>query len=194
MDYGPGDVRFFDRLARLYDLAMPRARSTQLHAALAQAERPVERLLDVGGGPGRAAAVLDARQRVVVDVSRGMLQVARRRGLGVVQGDAGRLPVPDGSADAVTIVDALHHMPEQGRALAEAWRALAPGGVLVVVEFDPGTLLGRGVVLGERLVGFGSTFHGPDDLARHLDDVGFRTTVVDRGFVYTLAAVKPGDQ
>jgi ubiquinone/menaquinone biosynthesis C-methylase UbiE len=194
MDYGPGDARFFDSLARLYDLGMPRARSRHLDVGLSMAERPVERVLDVGGGTGRAAVELDAAERVVVDAARGMLTRARDRGLDTVQGDARRLPVTDESADAVTVVDALHHLPEQRRVFREAWRVLAPGGVLVVRDFDPDTLLGRGLVLAEDVVGFGSTFTGPDDLARALDDAGFRTTVPDRGFGYTVAGVKPGEK
>ena len=55
-----GDVATFDRFARAYDLLMPSARRSKLDAALARAERPVERLVDVGGGPGRAARATDA--------------------------------------------------------------------------------------------------------------------------------------
>ncbi|MFC5366693.1 class I SAM-dependent methyltransferase [Salinirubrum litoreum] len=194
MDYGPGDTRFFDRLARLYDLGMPRARKRHLDVGLSLAERPVGRVLDVGGGTGRAAVELDAAERIVVDAARGMLTRARDRGLDTVQGDARRLPVADQSADAVTIVDAFHHLPDQRRVVREAWRVLAPGGVLVVRDFDPDTLLGRGLVLAEDVVGFDSTFTGPDDLAAFLGDAGFRTAVPDRGFGYTVAGVKPGSK
>lgn len=194
MDYGPGDTRFFDRLARLYDLGMPRARRRHLDVGLSMAERPVGRVLDVGGGTGRATVELDVAERVVVDAARGMVARARDRGLDAVQGDARRLPVADESTDAVTVVDAFHHLPEQRRVLREAWRVLAPGGVLVIRDFDPDTLLGRGLELAEDAVGFGSTFTGPDDLARALDDVGFRSSVPDRGFGYTVAGVKPGEK
>ncbi|PHQ47741.1 methyltransferase type 11, partial [Halorubrum sp. C3] len=54
--YGIGDVGFFDRVAPLYDLAMPPADGEALAAGLDHAARPIERLLDVGGGSGRAAA------------------------------------------------------------------------------------------------------------------------------------------
>jgi demethylmenaquinone methyltransferase/2-methoxy-6-polyprenyl-1,4-benzoquinol methylase len=194
MDHGPGDTRFFDRLARLYDLGMPRARKRHLDVGLSLAERPVGRVLDVGGGTGRATIELDAAERIVVDAARGMLQRARDRGLDTVQGDARRLPVTDGSADAVTVVDAFHHLPAQRQVVRDAWRVLAPGGVLVIRDFDPDTLLGRGLVLAEAAVGFDSVFTGPDDLAAFVASEGFRSAVPDRGFGYTVAGVKPGDQ
>ncbi|OYR45633.1 methyltransferase type 11, partial [Halorubrum sp. Ea8] len=51
--YGLGDVRFFDRVAPLYDRVMPPANGEALAAGLAHATRPIDRLLDVGGGSGR---------------------------------------------------------------------------------------------------------------------------------------------
>mgnify|MGYP000356768839 CR=1 FL=1 len=57
--HGPGDVRFFDRFASAYDLLMPPANADALAAGLQFADRPVERLLDVAGGSGRATVALD---------------------------------------------------------------------------------------------------------------------------------------
>jgi demethylmenaquinone methyltransferase/2-methoxy-6-polyprenyl-1,4-benzoquinol methylase len=190
--HGVGDVRFFDRVSRLYDLVMPSAQRGVLLDGLSRAERPVRRVLDVGGGSGRAAVALDApdRQVTVVDVSRGMLSRARGRGLSSVQGDARRLPVADASVDAVTVVDAFHHMPDQRTVLADVARVLAPGGVVVIREFDPETLLGRVVEVTEEAVGMGSLFTGPDDLARAVDRVGLDARVLDRGFGYTVVGVK----
>lgn len=190
--HGVGDVHFFDRVARLYDFVMPSVQRDALLDGLSRAERPVRHVVDAGGGSGRAASALVApdRQVTVVDVSDGMLARARGRGLDCVQGDAGRLPLADESVDAVTVVDALHHMPEQTTVLAEAGRVLAPGGVLVIREFDPGTALGRVVELAEEAVGMGSLFTGPDDLARAVEQVGLDTRVLDRGFGYTVVGVK----
>lgn len=192
--FGPGDVGFFDRIAPVYDATAPSPDESSLRAAFARADRPVECVLDVAGGTGRVAAAVDAERRAVVDASLPMLRRARDRGLECLAGDAGRLPVRDGAVDAVVIADALHHLPNQRAAVEEAVRALAPGGVLVVFEFDPDTLRGRGLALFERAVGMGSTFTPAADLARFLGRAGLDATVVEGGFDYAVAGVKRGSQ
>ena len=203
--HGLGDVRFFDQLAGLYDVVMPAADRNALEAGLARAEGSVDRLLDVGGGTGRATIAVDVAERVVLDVSRGMLRRARRRGvdrsgrwrlrstdkhaigpLSAVQGDGSRMPIADDGVDAVIVVDAFHHMPAQRTVLAEARRVLRPGGVLVVREFDPTHPLGWLLARGERLIGMDSTFHSPATLAAMASEAGFSVSVLDAGFEYTM--------
>lgn len=94
-------------------------------------------LLDVGGGTGNYARVLaeDGWPAVVVDRSPHMLAVAAGKGLAVAQGDASELPVADGAAGAVVLVSMLHHVPDWERAVAEARRAVAPGGTVAVMGF-----------------------------------------------------------
>ncbi|WP_435074656.1 class I SAM-dependent methyltransferase [Halorubrum sp. HHNYT27] len=192
--HGLGDVGFFDRMAPLYDRVMPPANGEALAAGLAHATRPIDRLLDVGGGSGRAAAALTGPEITVVDASLGMLDRARGvRGLSAVAGDAGRLPFRDASVDAVMIVDAFHHLPDQEAALREAARVLAPGGALVIREFDPDHPLGRALVAAENAIRMTSQFKTPRNLAAALDDAGFDPRIVDRGFGYTVAGVRRED-
>lgn len=216
------DVTAFDRLARLYDLAMPAADPDVLARGLAYADGDLDRVLDVGGGTGRAARVLgeavrrsEATRRpgrsgssppetdqttrraeprpFVVDAARGMLRTASAAGVEGVQGDAGTLPVYDGAVDAVVIVDALHHFPTADREIAEAARVLRPGGALVIREFDPTTLRGRALSALERAVGFDSTFYAATDLLDLVEDAGLASFLPDRGFDYTVVGVKRGD-
>ena len=184
-----GDVGRFDRFARAYDLVMPRARVGKLQAGLAVADRDITRVLDVGGGPGRAIRRLDLAERTVVDAAPGMVRRARGHGLGAVLGDAGRLPIRADSVDAVLIVDALHHMGQVDAVLAEATRVLRPGGVLVVREFDPSTLRGGALVAAERLVGFDSVFFEPTALGDRMRTAGLTPKLVEEGFGYTLAGI-----
>jgi demethylmenaquinone methyltransferase/2-methoxy-6-polyprenyl-1,4-benzoquinol methylase len=183
-----GDVDAFHRYARAYDYLMIPADPDPIERGLAVADRPVERVLDVGGGTGRVSRVLDA-ETIVVDAARGMCSAARERADAVVQGDARALPFADASADAVVVVDALHHMADIGDVFAAVHRVLRPGGVCVVREFDPSTLRGRGLVIGERLVGFDSQFYTPAAVRERLQRAGFDATVTDRGFTYTVAGV-----
>lgn len=181
------DVRAFDTFAPAYDLFMPSADAVALRKGLACADRDVDRVVEVGGGTGRAAREVDA---AVLDPARGMLERARHRGLETVQGTADWLPLADGSVDAVLMVDALHHFPDHERCLAEAARVLAPGGVLVVCEFDRSTRRGRLTVLWERLLGFDSTFYTAAELADAVDAAGLAARPVEYGFEMTVVGVK----
>lgn len=193
--FGRGDVRFFDSVARAYDLFMPSSSTIELQAGFDHAARPVGRVLDLAGGTGRVATALrsDGYDPLVADVSQGMLRRARIRNLRVVRADAATLPLPDDSVDAVVVVDAYHHLPDQAAALAEATRVVVPGGVVVVRDFDPTTLRGRGVEAFEHLVGMGSRFASADELAAAMSRAGLRSRVLERGFVATVVGVVPTD-
>ena len=191
--FGPGDVRFFDRLARLYDVAMPPARVGPFRDAFAFADRPIGRVLDLAGGTGRASRGLRKAgiDPVVVDASAGMLERARESGHEVIRGDAGRLPVGDDAVDAAVVVDALHHLPDPAAGLPEAARVVRPGGVVVVQEFHPRGLRGRSLVAAERLVGFDSTFWTPAELCESLAAAGFDARIVRDGFEYVVVGRIP---
>lgn len=185
-----GDRWFFDRVARLYDRLMPAARAGPLRAGLAEADGPLEVVLDVGGGTGRAAAAIDAPGRVVVDPSRGMLARVRPP-LAAVRGDASALPVADEAVDAVVVVDAFHHLPHQREAVAEALRVLRPGGVLLVRDFNRATVRGRLLELAEHAIRLRSTFRSAAELESLLDAAGFDTARPHDGFACTVVGRKP---
>lgn len=186
-----GDLWFFDRVAPAYDRFMFGADADALRAGFAVADRPVRRVADVAGGTGRALAAVAPEEGLVVDASLPMLRRAHDRGIASAAGDAGRLPLADESVDAVTVVDAFHHLPDPDAALAEAARVLRPGGVVVLREFDPSTLRGRAIELMEHLVRFDSTFLTPAEAVDRLEAAGLAASVPDRGWGYTAAGVKP---
>jgi ubiquinone/menaquinone biosynthesis C-methylase UbiE len=53
----------------------------------------------------------------------------------IVETDANAVPAPDGSVDRVVMVDVLHHLYDQPKALNEVVRLLRPGGLFVVVDW-----------------------------------------------------------
>lgn len=102
-------------------------------------------ILDLGTGSGLLLPALLARaDRVIaVDASTTMLALARA-GAGAEAhrcdfrlGDLEHLPVADGEADAVVACMVLHHLSRPANALAEAWRALAAGGQIAVLDLAP---------------------------------------------------------
>ena len=88
-------------------------------------------LLDVAGGTGNYAAALAAEgfRPTVLDASEGMLaRVATKIGPGrAVAGDATGLPFPNGSFDAVTMINAIHLIDDPAAAMAETRRVIRDG-------------------------------------------------------------------
>lgn len=101
-------------------------------------------LLDVGCGQGKSFRLLrDAFQPIrtlgldadphSIDLSRAE---AAREGINVelFTADCAQIPLPDASVDIVFCHQTFHHLVEQDRALAEFWRVLKPGGLLLFAE------------------------------------------------------------
>ncbi len=117
-------------------------RSTRL-AALGVS--PGSRVLDAGTGFGRHAFDLARHGARVVALDQADKEVVGTRDtftamvttgeipadcyLGVLRGDATRLPFADGSFDAVITSEVLEHIPDDTGAIAELVRVLRPGGV-----------------------------------------------------------------
>jgi SAM-dependent methyltransferase len=97
-------------------------------------------LLEIGPGPGAATEWLRHRVRRLValeldsDAAEALGKRFAETNVEAVTGDATALPYPDGSFDSVGMFTMLHHVPTpalQNAILAEALRALRPGGVLI---------------------------------------------------------------
>ena len=88
---------------------------------------------DVGCGSGRYVGVLRrAGARVIgIDLSVGML-AGVPDATPLIAADSQSLPLVDSSFDVVMMMHMLYHVPEPARAVAEAARALRPGGTLLV--------------------------------------------------------------
>lgn len=115
---------------------------------------PDARVLEIGAGTGAVTRHLATQPNVAeavgLDPSPVLLERARQLGAGVpglsfVQGSAHELPFADGDFDVLVFHTTLCHLSHPGRALAEAFRVLAPGGWLAVFDGDyASTTLGTG--------------------------------------------------
>jgi SAM-dependent methyltransferase len=98
-----------------------------------------QQILDVACGTGivarTAASRVGAINVVGVDLNEAMLKVARRVCPDVrwQQGDAGALPLPDASFDAVLCQMALMFFPDRAGALREMRRVAAPDGTVAIL-------------------------------------------------------------
>lgn len=108
--------------------------------------RVVDLLIDLGTGTGRMLELLKDhyRRAIGIDASREMIAVARAKlasaGIGHAQvrlGDLADLDGSTGRADIIVIHQVLHYFDDPGRAIAQARRALKPGGEMLIVDFAP---------------------------------------------------------
>ena len=95
-------------------------------------------VLEVGCGTGLILERLQrvARRAVGVDLSPGMLEHAKARGLEVQEGDATALPFDDASFDVTCSFKVLAHVPDLAKALAEMARVTRPGGAVVAELYN----------------------------------------------------------
>jgi ubiquinone/menaquinone biosynthesis C-methylase UbiE len=100
------------------------------------------RVLEAGCGTGLILERLARRADSAwgVDLSPGMVRVAKQRGLRVVLGSVTDLPFADRSFDLVCSFKVLAHVPDIGRALSELARVTRPGGQMVLEFYNPWSL------------------------------------------------------
>ena len=166
------------------------------------------RLLDIACGTGRTLRQLATAHPALrfhgVDLSPYYVQAARRllADVGEVSlavENAEQLPYADATFDVATSVYLFHELPRNARrnVIAEAWRVLKPGGLLVIEDSaQPSESPGLAVVLGN----FSRDFHEPfyqdylaDDLGELLAAQGFAVEAVEAHLVAKVViARKPG--
>lgn len=108
-----------------------------------------EKVLDLAGGTGDLSALFRARVGqdglvVLSDINAAMLQRGRDRmldegatgNIGYVQIDAEQIPFPDDTFDCISIAFGLRNVTRKESALRSMYRALKPGGRLIILEFS----------------------------------------------------------
>ena len=97
--------------------------------------------LEIGVGSGRFAAPLGIK--LGIEPSRAMGDIARKRGIEVVEGVAEALPFDDASLDFALMVTTICFVDNAELALKETCRVLKPGGCLVIGLIDKESPLGK---------------------------------------------------
>ncbi|TBR39804.1 MULTISPECIES: class I SAM-dependent methyltransferase [Dyella] len=101
-------------------------------------------LVDVGCGQGRSFKGLTTAfapdKLIGLDADPHSIELSRAEaaleniGVELMVADCANIQLPDASADIVFCHQTFHHLVEQERALAEFWRILKPGGLLLFAE------------------------------------------------------------
>ncbi|HUQ67646.1 MAG TPA: bifunctional demethylmenaquinone methyltransferase/2-methoxy-6-polyprenyl-1,4-benzoquinol methylase UbiE [Flavitalea sp.] len=116
---------------------------------LSKLSTPVpKRLLDVATGTGdvaiMAARILKPDKIIAIDISEGMLEIARKKitklllnnKIEVLKGDSEAINSENDSFDAVTVAFGVRNFENLEKGLSEILRVLRPGGRLVILEFS----------------------------------------------------------
>jgi GT2 family glycosyltransferase/SAM-dependent methyltransferase len=96
---------------------------------------PVQQILEVGGGRSGLTSLLYPSAYITnIDLNSEYASAPcnQRAGVHFVCGDATDLPFADETFDAVTMFDLVEHVPNDRRAIREAFRVLRPRGFLIV--------------------------------------------------------------
>ena len=105
-------------------------------------------VIDVGCGWGRSLGKLNDRfapgRLIGFDIAPKMVQAAAHEVAGlrtasgqaaeIVQASSAALPLPDASVDLLLCHQTFHHLVDQDAAIAEFFRVLKPGGILLFAE------------------------------------------------------------
>ncbi|MCC5875287.1 MAG: metalloregulator ArsR/SmtB family transcription factor [Candidatus Sumerlaeia bacterium] len=141
-----GNGSFFDQLANQWDTLRDVLYGENLGRVVLRSLLPPDlTVADIGTGTGYVLHLFGNRagRLIAVDNSEAMLNVAREKaraaGLDNVEFKLADVttapPLEPQSADVITIIQVLHHLPDPREALANAAAGLKPGGVLIVSDF-----------------------------------------------------------
>jgi SAM-dependent methyltransferase len=132
----PWAERGFDRGAEAYERGRPGYAPDAVSFLFERLRLAAGRtVVDLGAGTGKLSRLLVASGARVIAVEpvRAMRELIVSEAIEVVAGTAEEVPLPAGSADAVTVAQAFHWFRAE-QTLAEVHRVLRPGGAIAVVR------------------------------------------------------------
>jgi ubiquinone/menaquinone biosynthesis C-methylase UbiE len=134
---------FFDEMAGRFGREYVPGRSWQgLSEALLKLMPPMV-IADLGAGEGTFSLLLAQRAKRVIAVDNSIKMIeygadlAQKQGVKALEyrlGDLEKLPIAAAEVDLAFFSQSLHHALHPGRAIAEAWRILKPGGRIAVLD------------------------------------------------------------
>lgn len=138
--------------------------------------------VEIGVGTGRFADSLGIN--IGVEPSSKMAEMARERGINVIQGVAEELPLDDAQFDYVLLVTTICFLDDIERTFSEVCRVLRQGGFIIIGFIDSNCHLAKSIQLRKDKTVFfrDAAFYSVDEVIALLKEAGFK----DFTFVQTL--------
>ncbi|WP_232460849.1 class I SAM-dependent methyltransferase [Thermococcus gorgonarius] len=145
---------------------------------------------EIGVGTGRFAAPLGIK--LGVEPSKAMAEIARKRGIEVIEGVAENLPFPDESLDYLLMVTTICFVDDPEKALREAYRVLKPGGALIIGFVDRNSPIGRYYEehREESVFYRDARFFSTEELLELLKKIGFKKFEIVQTLFHKLDEIK----
>jgi ArsR family transcriptional regulator len=169
---------YFDQVAGRFDRSYGPGRSWQAFGQLLLRILPPLTVADLGSGEGLLSELLARRCKkvIAVDNSEKMVEFgarkAKKNGLNNLEFRLGDLETPPIAAETVDLVilsQALHHAEKPDDAIKAAFKLLAPGGQVLILDLLRHKFERAHELYGDRWLGFAES-----DLQRWLEDAGFK--------------------
>jgi SAM-dependent methyltransferase len=187
--------RWFEKNRRVYEAEL---RAVAIGIGCENMALNKARGVEIGAGTGRFAVPLGIK--IGVEPSKRMGNIARKRGIQILNAVAEELPFENAAFDLVLMVTTVCFVDDIGNAFREAHRVLSEGGILIIGFIDRNSKMGN-VYLGrqkENVFYKDANFFSVDQLVEHMNQAGFTDLSFYQTIFGTLAGtaknepVKPG--
>lgn len=140
---------------------------------------PDSRSIEIGVGSGRFAAAL--KVGIGIDPSAALCRMARNRGVEIIRGTAGALPLRKESCSSVLLVTVICFLYDPGAAFREIHRILLGGGTLIIAFIERGGMIHRKYIKegGKGRFLSRARFYSQEEVCSLLKKTGFEVKKVD---------------
>ncbi len=210
--FDAGREQVFDSMAPHWDSMAPPVPPEKVQELIALADVKGKTVLDVGAGTGilvAAGLAAGPRQWIACDLSKEMLKVLKAKfknrfngdfvpaagpQLLLLHADVHSLPLESASVDRVICHNAFPHFHRPKAALAQLFRVLRPGGLLVINHFAGREFINQVHRSAPHSILHMDMLVPAEEAAEWLMEVGFTVTgAVDSRQLYRITAVRPAD-